>query len=147
MESVLVGVDRSEGAKRAVRFALERARVNSWRVTLVYVINWSQYSFRPPGDNEARPRARRDEIQRAQHEVIDSLLDCAEFKGLSDGISIDSLIRHGRPSEVLAELADEGRHDVIVVGRTGESNLRMAIFGSTSNRLVQHASVPVVVVP
>ena len=53
----------------------------------------------------------------------------------------------GHPFEVLSELAADGGHDAIIVGRTGESNLKTVIFGSTASRLVQHAPVPVVVVP
>jgi nucleotide-binding universal stress UspA family protein len=147
MESVLVGVDRSEGSRRAVKFALERARVNSWRMTIAHVINWSQYSFRTHEDNEARPLRRKAEIELAQAEVIDPILSWIKSEDQPGDVEVTSMIRHGRPSEVLADLAEDGRHDVLVVGRTGESNLRTAIFGSTSNRLVQHAPVAVVVVP
>jgi nucleotide-binding universal stress UspA family protein len=147
MESVLVGVDHSESSRRAVRFALERARVNQWRMTIAYVVNWSPYSFNPPGENEARPVARQAEIARAQAEVIDPLLKWAESEGHRGDVEVTSTIRHGRPSEVLADIAEEDGHDLILVGRTGESNLRTAIFGSTAYRLVQHAPVAVVVVP
>ncbi len=147
MESVLVGVDHSESSRRAVRFALARARLNRWRLTIAYVINWTPYSFKPPGDNEARPVAREAEIKRAQTEVIDPILSWAESEDLFDGVEVATVIRHGRPSEVLADIAEEGGHDLVFVGRTGESNLRTAIFGSTASRLVQHAPVAVVVVP
>ena len=147
MESVLVGVDRSEGARRALHFALQRARVNSWRVRVAHVIHWSPYSFPIPEDNDLRPAVRRAAIERAQSEVIDPLLTWAGSQRATDDIEISTVIRHGRPSEVLADLVVEGGHDMIVVGRTGDADLRVAIFGSTANRLAQHASVPVVVVP
>ena len=147
MESVLVGVDLSDSSRRAVRFALERARVNDWRVAIVYVINWSPFAFNPPEDNEARPAVRKAEIAKAQSVVIDPLLSWAASENLSNGVKVTSTIRHGRPSEVLGDVAQEDGHDMIVVGRTGESHLRSAIFGSTAYRLVQHAPVPVVVVP
>ncbi|MGW0824752.1 universal stress protein [Streptomyces sp. NPDC002845] len=148
MESVLVGVDHSESSRRAVKFALERARVNQWRMSIAYVINWSPYNtFRTQQDNEARPVVRKAEIERAQAEVIDPILSWAESEKHLGDVEVTPVIRHGRPSEVLADIAAEGGHDLIVVGRTGESNLRTAIFGSTAYRLVQHAPVAVVVVP
>lgn len=147
MESVLVGVDHSESSRRAVKFALERARINDWRVRIAHVINWSPYTFNPPGDNEARPVARQAEIDRAQIEVIDPILKWIDAEDLAGDVEVDTVIRHGRPSEVLADMADDGGYDLIFVGRTGESNLRTAIFGSTASRLVQHASIAVVVVP
>ena len=147
MESVLVGVDRSEGSRRAVKFALQRARVNSWRMTIAHVINWSPYSFNTVEDNETRPLRRKAEIEAAQTELMDPILSWITTDLDAGDVDISSVVQHGRPSEVLADLAIDGHHDLVVVGRTGESNLRLAIFGSTSYRLVQHAPVAVVVVP
>ncbi|MEZ5088839.1 MAG: universal stress protein [Micropruina sp.] len=147
MESVLVGVDRSETCRRAVQFALSRAKINDWRVTIVHVINWSRFSFNTLEENEKRPVTRKKELKQAQKYVIDPLLEWAADEGLLDGVPLETEIRFGHPSEVLSEMADEGDYDAIVVARVGDSRLKTAIFGSTASRLVQYASVPVVVVP
>jgi nucleotide-binding universal stress UspA family protein len=95
MESVLVGVDRSEGSRRAVRFALERSRVNSWRMTVAYVINWSQYGFPIPEDNEARPLQRKAELEQAQTEVIDPLLEWIKSELRGDDVDVTyRLVQH-----------------------------------------------------
>jgi nucleotide-binding universal stress UspA family protein len=135
MQSILIGVDRSEGCLRAVKFASERARANQWRMTIAHVINWSRYSFPT------------QEIDTAQTGVIDPVLKWLDSEGYLADIDVTTVIRHGRPSEVLADLAGREGQDLIVVGRVGDANLRTAIFGSTASRLVQHAPVPVVVVP
>ncbi len=148
MESVLVGVDLSDGSRRALRFALQRARINDWRVTVVNVVNWNRYStFHTHEDLEMRPVTRKVEIEQAHEEILNVLLAEAETEGLLEGVEVEAAVRHGRPSEVLAKLSRKAEHDIIVVGRTGDSNLKVAIFGSTASRLVQHAPVPVVVVP
>ncbi len=147
MDSVLVGVDHSQSSRRAVQFALERALINSWRITIVHVINWSPYKFSTKEDNERRPLRRKQEIDRAHAEIIQPLLDWIAAEGRFTNIDISTDIKHGRPSEVLADMAKDEGHDLIVVSRTGESNLRTAIFGSTANRLAQHSPVAVVVVP
>lgn len=77
MESVLVGVDRSETCRRAVQFALSRAKINDWRVTIVHVINWSRFSFNTLEENEKRPVTRKKELKQAQKYVIDPLLEWA----------------------------------------------------------------------
>lgn len=143
MESVLVGVDSSDASTRAMAFAVERAKRNGWRVLVVYVINWSPYGFHTPEDNERRHVEREREIRLAQEKVVDPMMTMAAEAGLQ----AESVIRHGKPSQVLADLARERAVDLIVVGRVGDSGLREAIFGSTANRLVQHAPVPVTVVP
>lgn len=148
MESVLVGIDHSISSRRAVEFALERAQKTAWRVTIVHVINWSPYRFTTKEDNDRRPLRRKEEASRAEAEVIQPLLDwIATENRFANVIPLTTYIKHGRPSEVLADMANDEGHDLIIVARTGESNLRHAIFGSTANRLVQHSPVPVVVVP
>lgn len=147
MESVLVGVDRSGACRRALEFALKRARINDWRVTVVHVINWSKYSFNTLEENEKRPVTRKQELKNAQANVLDPLLAWATDEGLLDGVELATEIRFGHPSEVLSELAVEGDYDAVIVARVGDSNLKTAIFGSTASRLAQHAPVPVVVVP
>lgn len=147
MESILVGVDQSDGSRRALAFALELAQVGTWAITVAHVINWSRYSFPTHEDAEMRPVQRRTEIEAARAEVIDRHISWAEAENIRGDVKIMTDIRHGRPSEVLAALAEERGQDIIVVGRTGDSGLHLALFGSTANRLVQHATVPVMVVP
>lgn len=147
MESVLVGVDSSDSSRRALAFALRRAQINDWKVCVTHVVNWSRYTISTLEENEKRPVKRKGEIKRAKASILEPLLHWAETQGYLDGVSISSDVQHGRPSEVLSDIAERKGHDLIVVGRTGDSNLKTAIFGSTASRLVQHAPVPVVVVP
>lgn len=147
MESVLIGVDQSTASRRAVEFALSRARINGWRAKLVHVISWSPYTLMTPEDIEKRPVARKDEIAKAQELIIDPLLAWIESDKLADGIDLTTEIRHGRPSETLSDIATEEAHDMVIVARTGQSDLRNAIFGSTASRLAQHSPVPTLIVP
>lgn len=147
MDSALVGMDRSKSSRRAAEFALQRAQLNQWRVVLVHVINWSRYSITTLQENEVRPATRRAEIEHAQSTILEPALARARKKGYLESITVETRVHHGKPSEVLAELAAREKHDIVVVGRTGDANLKTAIFGSTANRLVQHAPCPVVVVP
>lgn len=143
MTTVLVGVDQGEASTRAVEFATDRALRNGWELLLVHVINWSPYTVMTNEDNAERHTRRQQEIDFAQANVIDpmrAIVDAA-------GVPVTTIIRHGRPSDTLLDLA--ATHDVvhIIVGRLGDAGLREAIFGSVASRLVQHADVPVTVVP
>lgn len=126
-----------------MQFAIKRAAVNQWKIFVVYVINWNRYSFNTPEENEKRPVQRRLELEHAQTEILNPMLALAE----EAKIEVEGLVHHGKPSQVIADLAKELGVDLVVVGRTGDSGLREAIFGSTTSRLVQHAEVPVTVVP
>lgn len=148
MDSVLVGVDLSDGSRRALRFALKHAQTNGWNVTILNVVRWNPYSpFTTFEDNEKRPVTRQAEIDKAQRTILDVLIAEAEAEGLTEGVKVKSLVKHGRPSTVMAEVGRKPKYELIVVGRTGDSDLKEAIFGSTASRLVLHAWIPVVVVP
>lgn len=148
MDSVLVGVDTSRLSRCAARFTLERAVRYNWSVTIIYVINWSPYKLSTKEDNERRPLKRKQEISRAESDVIKPLMEWISAENLyPDPSRITTLIRHGRPSETIVNMAKGGGYDLIVVGRAGESSFRSAFFGSTASRVAQNSPVPVVVVP
>ena len=65
----------------------------------------------------------------------------------SAGVPHTTMIRHGKPSHVLVDLAHTEGADQIIVGRLGDSGFKDAVFGSVASRLVQHAPCPVTVVP
>ncbi|HSK28088.1 MAG TPA: universal stress protein [Jiangellales bacterium] len=139
---ILVGVDQSDGSRRAVEFARDRAREVGAALLIAHVIPWSPYSFTTPEENETRHVRREAELAAAREQVLGPA--CAL---VGDGVECTSEARHGHPAETLSSLARE--HDAmhVVVGRTGESRLRSMLFGSVPSQLIQIADVPVTVVP
>jgi nucleotide-binding universal stress UspA family protein len=143
METVVVGVDNSDTSTHAVEFAVDRAQKNDWRVCLVHVIPWTPYSFQTPMENEHRHEQKEHEIKAAHDQIMVPMAEIAE----QGGVPHEEVIIHGKPSDTMLDLAKE-RHAVhLIVGRIGDSGLREAIFGSVASRLVQHAEIPVTVVP
>ena len=114
----------------------------------MHVLNWTRWHEVPTlPELEKRPVRVKEERAAVQKNLFEPLLADMKKKGLLDGLDVRTSVLFGRPSEVLSELAAKEGDDVIVVARTGDSNLKQAIFGSTASRLVQHAPVPVIVVP
>ena len=64
-----------------------------------------------------------------------------------EGIEIETKIELGTPWKELTRLAKDGQYDLIVVGSRGVGQVAEFLVGSNSTRVVQHASVPVLVVP
>lgn len=141
--TLLVGIDGSEGGKRAVDFAAVRAKFAGARVIVAYVIEWSQYSFNTPEENEVRHKRREEEIERARAQILDPAV--AALK--SSGIEVEGMVRHGHPAQVLCSLAKETGAAQIFIGRRGLSRLEVLLFGSVAGSLVQMSPVPVTVVP
>ena len=80
-DTLLVGIDGSEGGARAADFAAQRAKESQSRLVVAYVIEWSPYSFNTPQENEVRHKRREEEISRAESEVVGPVLE--SLKSLS----------------------------------------------------------------
>lgn len=142
MDVMLVGTDGSESSRRAVDFGSVRAKAGGARVVVVYVIEWSPYSFSTPQENEERHKRREEEIARAEAHLA-PLLD--ELRG--QGLKVEGIVRHGHAAEVLSAIAGEVGAVQIFIGRRGVSKIAAMLFGSVAGSLVQVSPVPVTVVP
>lgn len=141
--NLLVGTDCSDGCERALDYAAERAKQTQSHLIVAHVIEWSQFRFTTPAENETRHKRREEEIDRARSEIIEPIV--ARFK--EQGIEATGVVRHGHTAEVLSDLAEEFDVDLIIVGRKGESRFKTAVFGSVTAALIQVADRPVTVVP
>ena len=144
MSSVLmVGIDCSECADRAVDYAAELAQKSNALLYVTHVIEWSPYSFSTVEENANRHKRRDEEILRAHAEIIDPVVKRLK----SAGLNVKGLVRHGHVSDTLHTLAMESGVTNIILGRQGTSMLKAHVFGSVGSRLVQIAECAVTVVP
>ena len=143
MSEILIGVDRSDQSRRAVEFAVARAQERQGTVVLTHVIAWSPFSFNTPSENEHRHAQKEAELTAATTQILDPLAGIVRDAGLP----VEVVVRHGDPVDMLIEIVQDRGSDHIVLGRTGDSRVRRALFGSLPAQMVQLAPVPVTVVP
>lgn len=84
------------------------------------------------------------ELMREQGQVF---VDEGVATAKERGVDAEPALLPLRPAEALASYAEERNARMIIVGTYGESPIKGAILGSTPHKLVQIASVPVVVTP
>lgn len=142
-ECFIVGLDSSDCSRRALKFACSRAKTAGAKLVLIYVIEWSPYTFNTPEENEQRHKRREEEITRADTSVLSPALEQIR----TAGIEAEGIVRHGNVADVLSKLASEHSADQIIVGRIGESGLKSILFGSVTSKLIQLSQAPVTVVP
>jgi nucleotide-binding universal stress UspA family protein len=130
---IVVGIDGSEGARRALRWAAYEARVRD--ATLRVVHAWS-YLDQPDGFD---PKYCEADAKR----VLDTAL--AEIESELDGLEVEPLTVLALPARGLLAAADDA--DLLVVGARGLGGFRGLLLGSVSQQLVHHASMPLVIVP
>ncbi len=126
-----------------MEFATERARELGLGLLVVHVIPWSPFSFNTPEENEHRSARKTEEIAAAMEQIVEPMADLAREKG----VAVETLVQHGDPVDTLIDIASQRSLGHIVLGRTGDGRVKRVLFGSTPAHVVQHATVPVTVVP
>ena len=64
----------------------------------------------------------------------------------NEGVKISSVIKEGSPANVILDVAAEEDVDLIVIGSSGKSGFDRFILGSVSDKVVNAAKCPVLVV-
>jgi nucleotide-binding universal stress UspA family protein len=142
---IVVGIDGSEGARRALGWAVEEARLRGWSVLAVH-----SYSVPPlllsaetvPGAPPATP----------DPGLIDRLAAGAETllareleKVDTEGVQVEGAVGNGPAADVLRQAAKEAQ--LLVVGMRGGGGFMGLLLGSVSQQVAQYAPCPVVLVP
>ncbi|QJY49862.1 universal stress protein [Pseudonocardia broussonetiae] len=135
-KSIVLGYDRSPGARRALDIAIELA--GSFDVLLVLV-----HGIAPPNVVGEEAGQAREALDDMDEQVAAPAVAAAEAAGVRVLVEVvDS-----RPAPALIAAADEHDALVIVVGTWNESPLRGALLGSVSHKLLQISARPVLCVP
>lgn len=60
-------------------------------------------------------------------------------------MDVEIVLRPVHAAEVISEVAGDGGHDLVVIGRRGHF-VRDRLLGSTADRVAEHAPCPVMIV-
>jgi len=142
--TLIVGLDGSEAGNRALEFAKTRAGlIADCRIMLVYVIEWSPFSFQTAEENEKRHARREQELQLAHERVMNPAVEATR----AEGLTCEGIVRHGDAADILESLAKKHEAAQIIVGRVGAQGIKARLFGGVTGRLVAGSSVPVTIIP
>ncbi len=140
---IVVGLDGNATGDRALAHAKKMAKlINASELIVVHVIEWSPYAFQTAEENAVRGKQRKVELAAATSRIIDPAV--AELT--KEGFKASGIVRHGDVADLLNTIAVDAGAEQIIVARTSEGGLVQRMFGSSTVKLVTHASVPVTVV-
>ena len=142
-EKYVVACDGSSASGRAVKVAVEQAKLSGASLLLVHVLEWSPYSFLTPEELEERHKRRNEELKRAEKALVEPLIASLT----SEGIDASAIIRYGHVTQTLADIAEKEGASQMFIGRTGQSTLSKIVFGSVAAAMAQIAPVPCTIVP
>jgi nucleotide-binding universal stress UspA family protein len=138
---IVVGVDSSDGAAQALRFALEEAKLRGALLRVVHAWQFGNIGlaglagFSPAG-------ADLDDLVDMAESALDAILE--EVAPDTDGVPVERQVVEGSAATVLV---DESRNaDLLVVGSRGNGGFAGLLLGSVSQQCAHHAACPVAIV-
>lgn len=140
---ILVATDLSEGSDVAIRRAAALARGRGAALAVCHAVpNALRASVLFPQLNLPVPTSAEMLEGHAAAAVVEQV---ARVAGLEPP-AYELLVVEGSPDAAVVELADSWKADLVVVGASGRSAPARLLLGSVAERIVRHASGPVLVV-
>ncbi len=141
MRTLLLAIDGSDCAGRALDYALDRAAdsVAGVRIELLNV-------QAPLSGPNVKLLVSQDSLDRYYREEAQSILQPAMARITEAGLQADPHIGLGDPGRVIVDYALSTRADEVVMGSRGRGSLAGAMLGSVAQKVIHLSPVPVVVV-
>jgi nucleotide-binding universal stress UspA family protein len=147
MKKILVPVDFSEASRNAVEVACQLAVRADAGVFLLHVNEMAPYAVPVSEypyvssvvDLEEYEKEAYDKIQALKTELLNN----PRFAKLD----IEATVKEGLVIPVVREQSEDENVDLIVMGTLGASGLKEMLVGSNTERVIRHATCPVLVIP
>ncbi len=134
--SIVLGYDESPGARRALRYAIDLAKLLDDELVVVY-------GAEPPGRMGEEFAEHFKALAEEGRAALHSAVAAADAAGVRSTVELVD----DKPAQALLNAADKHDARLIVVGTYGESPFRGAMLGSTPHKLLHWSSRPVLCVP
>jgi len=138
IREILVPVDFSDCAEKALKYAIPFAKQFEARITLLHVVQLNylvgtefatvDYTF---VEKDLRTQA-------ANH--------LERLSSIDERVKCKTVVRTGQPVVEIVEAAKKLQTDLIVISTHGRTGLKHVLLGSVAENVVRHAPCPVLVV-
>jgi nucleotide-binding universal stress UspA family protein len=125
---LLVAVDGSEQASKALERAVAIAKNFEAKITLLHVEESKLFRLKP------------EMVKKIGEEIL------LEAENRLEGASFDKSLKPGNPVEIILKMAWLGDFDLIVMGSRGLSSVKRFLLGSVSADVSMHARTSVLLV-
>ncbi len=137
---ILVAVDGSDDAKRALDHSISLAKMYHSTLTVMYVVHRRVYLAAEEAGFIATTLIH--DMEEQGKRILE------EAKGVTQtaGVDTDTVLVHGIPAEEILKKAEAEKFDMIVVGSRGLTATKAFLLGSVSDKVSHHAKFPVLIV-
>jgi len=130
VKKLLMAVDGSEKANKALEYAIQLCRQFGARMTLLHVEEGELFRLEP----------------KVTKRVGEQILAEAAGKVKAGDVAFDIRLEFGNPARTILQVAKEEDYDLIVVGSRGVSSVKRFLLGSISADVSMHAQRSVLIV-
>lgn len=135
---ILVGLDGSKGAHKALDAALQLAAEQGAELLAVSVEERLPHYAAMVGEVEEAKRQANDYFGRVQREAYD--------RAKQAGIELRAVTLAGHAAQRIVEYANAEKVDLLVLGHSGHTGVWGQFLGTTADKIVRHAPCSVLIV-
>ncbi len=140
--NILVAVDGSAHADRALEEAIDLARADNAKLTVMACVPdpsaWVVTGAYAGGVNF-------DELTEDAEREYGGMLEDA-ITAIPDDLPVTKLLVHGRAANRILEQVHEGVHDLVVMGSRGRGEVRSLLLGSVSHEVLNASPAAVLII-
>jgi nucleotide-binding universal stress UspA family protein len=141
MRRILVAIDGSDTALKALDFAAKQARYEP--AAKLHVLNVQP----PPSAHSAwEIYVTAEKLEQIAVERAQAILEAAAERLKATGCAFDLEQREGDPASTIARRASKLGCESIIMGTHGLGQLGILVMGSVAQKVLHHARVPVTLV-
>lgn len=151
IKKILVAFDGSESSQHALNHGVQVARKFNADIIIISVVPRVMMPVFPDEGFGAAPITAAQEFteyqERMKNFYLEALSEAEEdLDKSSPELNVEIVLMEGRPSSTIVEKAEEENVDLIVIGSRGLGGITGFILGSTSRRVVDSCTKPILVV-
>jgi nucleotide-binding universal stress UspA family protein len=140
--NILVAIDGSAHAERALAEALDLAELSNARLTVITCVpdpsSWLLGGAAYTGGIDYDRLA--NETEREYNELLERAIE-----RVPQDLPVTKVLAHGRPAERILEQIEQGRHDLVVMGSRGRGDMRSLLLGSVSHQVLNASRAAVLI--
>ena len=139
---IVFATDGSPSAAKASQTAIELARTNDAKLTVVFVIDPYPYMSLGEGTGDAF-QAYMNAAYAASAKVTEDLVEQAKKAGVT---MEKSVVEGDDVASAIVMVAEQQGGDLVVVGSHGRTGIQKFILGSVASKVLTMSKVPVLIV-
>ncbi len=137
-KKILVAYDGSKGSERAINMAINLAREQE---AALWVLSVAEHLPRYPATIDET-----EEALRMEEQALTQVQHKARLIAGEEGVAVQIITRAGHAGQAIIRAATEGQVDLLVLGRSGHSEVWGRFMGSTADKVSRHAPCSVLIV-